>query len=112
MVVMDLVTRDLVLEESMVEAMVKQYEEIMEDSSSQDQLRRSGRLNTPGTKPRKLKEVYDVQSETVRKWTRQGLINFKFIQHNTRTTWFYDMDSIGEFIRGSRPTTLNESNTS
>ena len=61
---------------------------------------------------RKLKEVYDLQSKTVRKWTRQGLINFKFIQHNTRTTWFYDMDSIGEFIRGSRPTTLNESNTS
>ena len=59
MVVMDLVTRDLVLEESMGEAMVKRYEEIMEDSSSQDQLRRSGRLNTPGTKPRKLKEVYE-----------------------------------------------------
>ena len=59
MVVMDLVTRDLVLEESMGEAMVKRYEEIMEDSSSQDQLRRSGRLNTPGTKPRKLKEAYE-----------------------------------------------------
>jgi predicted site-specific integrase-resolvase len=60
---------------------------------------------------RKLKEVYDVQSETVRKWARQGLIRFKSIQHTTRTTWLYDMDSIGEFIRGSRSTTANESNT-
>lgn len=61
---------------------------------------------------RKLKDVYDVQSETVRKWARQGLIRYKSIQHTTRTTWLYDMDSIGEFIRGSSIATLNESNTS
>jgi hypothetical protein len=28
---------------------------------------------------RKLKDVYDVQSETVRKWARQGLIRYKSI---------------------------------
>ena len=48
-----MVVMDLVLEEAMGEAMVRGYEEIMEHNNSQDQLRRSGRLNTPGTKARK-----------------------------------------------------------
>ncbi len=47
----------------------------------------------------KVKQVYDISSETVRNWAKRGQIRYKCIQNETRKTWLFDIESIGEFIQ-------------
>lgn len=47
----------------------------------------------------KVKEVYNISSETIRNWARRGQIRYKCVQNPTRKTWLFDLDSIGEFLQ-------------
>jgi predicted site-specific integrase-resolvase len=47
----------------------------------------------------KVKNVYGVSSETVKNWARRGQIRYKCVQNETRKTWLYDMESIGELLQ-------------
>jgi predicted site-specific integrase-resolvase len=47
----------------------------------------------------KVKEIYNVSPETVRNWAKRGQIRYKCVQNETRKTWLFDIDSIGEFLQ-------------
>jgi predicted site-specific integrase-resolvase len=49
----------------------------------------------------KVKQVYDISPQTVRNWARKGQIRYKCIQNETRKTWLFDIESIGEFIQNN-----------
>jgi putative resolvase len=47
----------------------------------------------------RVKQVYNISSETVRNWAKRGQIKYKCIQNETRKTWLFDIESIGEFMQ-------------
>lgn len=52
----------------------------------------------------KVKEIYNISSETIRNWAKRGQIRYKCVQNATRKTWLYDVDSIGEYLQECDPT--------
>ncbi len=49
----------------------------------------------------KVKQVYDISPQTAKNWAIKGNILYKAIQNDTRKTWLYDIDSIGEYIENT-----------
>lgn len=58
----------------------------------------------------KVREIYNISSETVRNWARRGQIRYKCVQNPTRKTWLFDLDSIGEFLQAETTTLENNGN--
>lgn len=46
----------------------------------------------------KVREHYSVSAQTVKNWALRGSINYRAIQNDTRKTWLYDLESIGNYI--------------
>ena len=45
---------------------------------------------------RKIREHYEVSSQTLRAWAKRGEIPFKSFKHSQRTTWLYDINAVGK----------------
>lgn len=60
----------------------------------------------------KVKEVYNISSETVRNWAKRGQIRYKCVQNATRKTWLYDLDSIGEYLQQDSNTQIQSQKAS
>jgi predicted site-specific integrase-resolvase len=46
----------------------------------------------------KVKERFDITPQTAKNWALRNLIKYKVVHNKVRQTWFYDIDSIGEYI--------------
>lgn len=57
----------------------------------------------------KVKQHYNVSAQTVQNWARRGSVRYKTIQNDTRKTWLYDLESIGEYIKSSDTSENTES---
>ena len=58
----------------------------------------------------KVKERFDISSQTIKNWAKRGVINYKSIQNKTRKTWLYDIESIGKHVDST--TEVKQSNKS
>lgn len=47
----------------------------------------------------KVREQFDISAQTVKNWAKNGKIGFRAIQNDTRKTWLYDLESIGNYIQ-------------
>lgn len=44
----------------------------------------------------KVKKVYDVTPQTLKNWAKNDLIDYKVIKNLKKSTWLYNIDSIGK----------------
>lgn len=49
----------------------------------------------------KVRNSYDVSSQTIKNWALRGAIEYKTIQNKDRKTWLYNLESIGDYISKS-----------
>lgn len=44
----------------------------------------------------KVKKIYDVTPQTLKNWAKNDLIDYKVIKNLKKSTWLYNIDSIGK----------------
>ena len=50
---------------------------------------------------RSVREKFDVCPQTLKNWALRGKINYRAIQNESRKTWLYDINSIGNHIQAT-----------
>ncbi len=49
-----------------------------------------------------VREQFDISAQTVKNWALRGAINYRAIQNETRKTWLYDLESIGNYVENQQ----------